>query len=159
MSWIAVAVTVTASVASAGVSYYSANQQAKAQDRAAKYTAELNNAQAEEERIVASENARRSRINNRRRLAAVQAQGGASGLVMDGSRIDSLAESASILDLQTGDIFKQGLARGAASQQAASTALFEGGMMSSATRTGATANLVSDLVSSGSSGYNTYRNT
>lgn len=150
--------TAIASAASGYVAYQGAQDQAAAQDRAAKYSAEVNQKQAEEERQTASENARRARITTQRRLASIRAKEGASGLVMSGSKIDSLAESASIFELQTGDVFRQGLARGAGYQQRANTALFEGQLMSNATRAGSTANLVSDLVSAGSAGYNVYRN-
>lgn len=156
-TWIAIATAATGAY-SGYVSHQGARSQADAQQKAANYSAAVNAQRADDERATASENARRTRINNRRRLAAMRAAGGASGLAMEGSRLDALAESASILELQSSDVLRTGLARGAAFQQQGAMNLYEGGLMAGATRTAATSNLVSSFVSAGSAGYNVYRN-
>lgn len=149
--------TVAVSVISAGVSYYGAQQQAKAQQKASYFNSLQLQYQAEEQRRVAAENARRKRREDRRRKAAMRARHGGSGLAFDGSALDSLAESASILERETGDMFRRQLAGAAAYDQQAAMTVFEGGLMADAQRTAATANLVSDVASAAAGGYKTYK--
>lgn len=158
MSWGAVAATVVTSLIGAGVSYYGAQQQAKATEKASAVNARNARLRAQEERETAAENARRKRKDNRRRLSAMRAKAGGGGLAFEGSVLDSFTESASILEKETGEVFRQGLARGGQLSAQADMTLFEGGLQADATRTAAQGNLLSDVVSAGQSGYNTYMN-
>lgn len=161
MSWSAVATIITAvtGVTSATVAYVGAQKAADAQEKAAVYNARNAQMQADEERKTAAENARRTRVASQRKLAQMRARAGASGLAFDGSLMDSIAESAGVLEKEVGDVFRHGLARGDQADAQASMSLFEGGVTASATRTSANANLLSGLATTAGNTYQTRKLT
>ena len=134
-------VSLAATAASAGVSFYGQQQQAAAADRMAKYNfavqkqqmemqATMQRMQADQQQQAgmqnaalmeneatrveqeARERARRMREQNERMLGQQRAQYGKAGVTSEGSPLAVMAESAGLMELAVGDeLYKAGLER------------------------------------------------
>jgi hypothetical protein len=89
-------------------SFVGQKQAAAATEEAGKAQAKAAAAAAHNEELQTAEAVRRERVNKRRRLARMRADVGASGLVMDGSTMDTFAETAGIMELQIQDSARAG---------------------------------------------------
>ncbi len=74
--------------------------QAQAQSRAATYNAQAAENSATYSRQIGAENERRQRVQNTKALGSIRAKYGASGITLDGSPSDVLAESAANAELE-----------------------------------------------------------
>lgn len=135
-------ISLLSTAVSAGVSYNSQRQQAKASEAAAAYNAKLSRNAAQQEAAVAAENARREREVKRRRLSSIRANAAGRGVSFAGSVAEQLDDSAFILErnvqsrLYSSQMKQRGLESGA------NMALFEGSLKADAHRTNANAALL-----------------
>lgn len=99
---------IAATTVSTGVSIYSQQQQAKTQERAAAYNAELARREAKNRELESAEQIRRERIENRRRMARIRSQLSHQGIATTtGTPLAILGESAADLELGIADAVRR----------------------------------------------------
>lgn len=147
---------IAASLAGAGVSAYSASQQAKAQEEMGVRNAQVQQSAADNEALAATESAKRQREENKRRLASIRGMQAKAGVnIGQGSTLDVLGESAAELELQALDLFRQSHAKQQQLTGQAGMSLWEGQQASSAANTQAIGTLLGGVSSTGGM-YNSY---
>ena len=125
-------------IAGAVGTYVSVQGQRTAADAAKKtaaYNASVQRTQAAQEMEVAKENARRKARENARLLGRQRALAASSGLVMEGTPLAILGETATILQRDIMDIGYEAQMRSRSLQAGASMSLWEGKQQSSAMKT------------------------
>jgi hypothetical protein len=136
--------SVAASLAGAGISAYSSHQQGKAQERMAHHNAKIAQNAANNEALAASENAKRQRDENRRRLASIRGKMAKSGVNTGaGSAVDVLGTASSELELQALDLFRDSEIRRRNFQSQGAMSLFEGSQAKAAGNINAIGSLIS----------------
>ena len=154
---IALVVTAVAAVAGGVTAAVAAKQAGDAQDEAAKANAKIANNNATAEAQAAAENAVRKRQSNQRQLSVIRAKMAGQGVqVGTGSALEILGESASELELQTQDMFRESQAKQVQYANQASSSLWEGKQAKAAGNLGATVSLIG-AVGSGASGVKSYK--
>lgn len=140
MSWISTAIAVASTVASAAGTYVSVQGQrnaAKAAENTAKYNADVQRNQAMQEMEAAKENARRKQRDNSRLLARQRAMVASQGLVMEGTPLAILGETATMLQRDILDMGYQAQTRVRSLQASANMGIWDGKNQSAALKTGA----------------------
>jgi hypothetical protein len=132
---IAMAISAVATGVGTYVSVQGQRQAAKAADQTAQYNAQVQRTQAAQEMEVAKENARRKARENARLLGRQRALVAQSGLVMEGTPLAILGESATILQRDIMDMGYEAQMRSRSLQAGASMSLWEGKQQSSAMKT------------------------
>jgi len=94
------AITAALTAAAGVATVISTMAQAQAQSRAATYNAQVSENNATYSRQIGAENERRQRVQNTKALGSIRAKYGASGITLDGSPSDVLAESAANAELE-----------------------------------------------------------
>jgi len=155
MAGIAVASMVVTGVGTY-VSVQGQRQAAKAAEQTAEYNAQVQRTQAAQEMEVAKENARRKARENARLLGRQRALVAQSGLVMEGTPLAILGESATVLQRDIMDIGYEAQMRSRSLQAGASMSLWEGKQQSSALKTQALTTGIQGA-SSIASGYLNYK--
>lgn len=146
--------SIAASLAGAGISAYSMYQQGQAQEAMGKYNATIAENQASHEADVSAENAKRQREMNHRQLSAIRARMAGSGVSQSqGSSLDVLGASASELELQTLDLFREGEAKQVAYRNQAGIERWQGSQAATAGKIGAIGSLIGGVASTGQSLY------
>jgi hypothetical protein len=134
-----VTIALAASAIATGIgTYVSVQGQRSAADAAKKtadYNASVQRTQAAQEMEVAKENARRKARENARLLGRQRALVAQSGLVMEGTPLAILGESATILQRDILDMGYEAQQRSRSLQAGASMSLWEGKQQSSALKT------------------------
>lgn len=126
------------SLALSGLEAVGAIVKGNAQARAAETNAQISEAQARQQQLVAAENERRQRRDTERRLGAAAANRGASGVAMEGSPLDVFADEAAegelvALDIRYGGLMSaRNLQSQAAMDRAEASRLRSGGLWSAA---------------------------
>lgn len=125
--------SIAAAVIGTGVSIYSQQQQAESAQRAAEYNNRLASQEAHNRELEAAEQARRARIENRRRMASIRARLAGSGtLTTTGTPLAILGESSSNLDLQIQDALRATNMQATAMRAQGQMGLWEAGQAQSA---------------------------
>lgn len=140
--------SLAASLAGAGISYYSQRKQAEAQEDIGAYNAKVAAQAAENEADVARENTKRMREANRLKLERIRGMQAKSGIqIGTGSALDVISEVAGEHELQVLDFFRESeqKQRQLASQGAMS--MWEGGQGAQALRTQSVGTLFSGVSS------------
>jgi hypothetical protein len=132
---IAMAISAVATGVGTYVSVQGQRQAAKAAEQTAEYNAQVQRTQAAQEMEVAKENARRKARENARLLGRQRALVAQSGLVMEGTPLAILGESATVLQRDIMDIGYEAQMRSRTLQAGASMSLWEGKQQSSAMKT------------------------
>lgn len=154
---IALVVTAVAAVAGGVTAGVAAKQAGDAQEDAAKANAKIANNNAIAEAQAAAENAVRKRQDNQRQLSAIRAKMAGQGVqVGSGSALEVLGASASDLELQTQDMFRESQAKQAQYANQASSSLFEGKQAAAAGNWGMATSLIG-AAGSAASGYSAYK--
>lgn len=125
MSW-AVTAVVTTTVISAGVSIYSGQQAAEAEESAALARAQAERDAAERAQEVAAENARRREKEAARMVAEQRAALAASGLAMTGTPLAVLGENYQQAQQDVADLRYQTAMRTRSAEYSAGLSLAEG---------------------------------
>jgi hypothetical protein len=148
-----------ASLAGAGMSAYGNYQQGKAANAMAKHNAKAIDLTRENEAQTAQQNSLRMREASRRQLSSIRAKMGGSGVVQSsGSSLDALGESASELELQAMDLFRDSDAKQRQYGNEAAMTRWNGKQALQAGKTAAIGSLISG-VGSFASNYATTRQT
>ncbi len=137
MSFAITAVAVSAIATGIGtyVSVQGQRQAADAAKKTADYNAQVQRTQAGQEMEVAKENARRKARENARMLGRQRALVAQSGLVMEGTPLAILGETATILQRDIMDMGYEAQMRSRSLQAGASMSLWEGKNQSKAMKT------------------------
>lgn len=146
----ATAVSVTATVVSAGVSIYTGMQAAEAEEAAALARAQSERDAAERAQEVAAENARRREKEAQRMVAEQRAALAANGLAMTGTPLAVLGENYKAGQQDVADLAYQTKMRTRSAEYSAGLSLAEGANNASAYRLQGYAGAV-DSVASGAS--------
>ena len=156
----ATAAAATVSAVATGIGTYLSVQgqrsAADAAEKTAQYNAQVQRTQAAQEMEVAKENARRKARENARLLGRQRALVAQSGLVMEGTPLAILGESATILQRDIMDMGYEAQMRSRSLQAGASMSLWEGKQQSSAMKTQALTTGIQGA-SSIASGYLNYK--
>lgn len=134
MSWAATAISVVSTVVSAGVSIYTSNAAADAQETAAAYNAKQQREQAQREGEIAAENARRREKEAAAMVARQRAALAGQGLAMEGTPLAVLGDSYLQAQQDSLDISFKASERARALRQSAAFSLVDGKNTASATR-------------------------
>jgi len=102
LQWVAAAAAVT-QVASGVVQYRAAQKSAEAAETVADYNAKILQDQAINAQLEAAEQSRRDRVLARKFLGAQRAQYAGAGVLMAGSPLEVLGETAGLLELEIQD--------------------------------------------------------
>ena len=129
-------ITAVVSVVSAGVSIYSSQQQAEAQEEAANYNARLAQDKARQEQEAAAENAWRRQKEAMRQLAKQRASLAAKGLSIEGTPLAVLGYTYTDAQMEIGDLAYDAANRSRVHQSQAFLEVFQGNAMANATRMG-----------------------
>jgi hypothetical protein len=105
-TWLAIA-AITASVAGTGVAVYGQQQAAKTAKEMGEYNAKLAESQAAQVDMDARESVKRRREQNRRFLGMQRTAYAKSGVTIDGTPLEVMAETAGILELEALDASRQ----------------------------------------------------
>ena len=133
-----------ASLAGAGMSAYGNYQQGKAANAMAKHNAKAIRLASENEALTAQQNSLRQREASRRQLSSIRARMAGGGVVQSsGSSLDVLGESASELELQAMDLFRDSDAKQRMYGNEAAMTLYNGKQAAAAGKTAAIGSLIS----------------
>lgn len=150
---IAAYAAIAASLVGAGVSAYGQYQAGKAQKKMGEYNAKVAENAAKSEAQASAENAKRKREQNQRVLSGMRARMAAGGAnIGAGSSLDVLGDSASELELQALDMFRNSDAQIRQYGSQAGMSRYEGNQASAASKYAAMGNLISGA-GSAASGY------
>lgn len=147
------AISLVGTLAGAGMSFYGQRQAAKAQEKMGEYNAQVAENAAKSEAEAGAENAKRKREQNQRVLSGMRARMAAGGAnAGTGSSLDVLGDSASELELQALDMFRDSDARTRQHGAQAEMSRYNGQQASAASNYAAMGSLISG-VGSAASGY------
>jgi len=137
MSWIAIAVTVSAvsTVAGAAVGIHGQRQAAKAAEDSAEWNADQQRKQARYEESVAQKNMRRERENNKRELARRRASSARGGLMETGAVSDNLIEASEKHQVEIDDIWERASTQAQTRRAQANMSIWEGQVAGQAAKT------------------------
>lgn len=147
-----VATSAIVAIAGTAMAVYGQRQQASAVKSTAKYNAQVQRDQATRENEVSAENLRRKTRDNNRTLATIRASTASKGLVMEGTPLAVLGESAMMLEREIQDASFEASARYRAQSQGALMSLWEGKQEASALKTASYATALRGAASA-TSGY------
>lgn len=141
------ALAVTAAVVGTGLAYYGQMEQAKTAEQAGEYNAKLAEQQALQAEMDSRESIKRRREQNRRFLGSQRSRIAKSGVTIEGSPLEVMADTAGILELETLDADRQ--ARQQASGLRAQGAMdrYTGNRAATGARIGAGASLLTGVSS------------
>lgn len=129
---LAAAALATAAVGT-GVAIYGQQQQAKTQERAAKYNNELANAEARNRELETAEGIKRQRVQKRREMARLRNNlAGSGSLTTTGTPLAILGESSSNLELGIADAARASNMQAAAFRSQGKMGLWEASQARSA---------------------------
>lgn len=131
------------SVVGGGIGAYGQLKESEAQARASEYNANVAEMNAEQAILISAQDERRQRIIARKELGSIRAAYGASGVSMEGSPMDVLAESTANAELDALNIRYAGQAKAAGLRDEASYERFRAKETRAAGVLGAAASLLS----------------
>jgi hypothetical protein len=136
--------SVAASLAGAGMSAYGQYQQGKSAQAMTKHNAKIASTAASNEAQTAQQNSIRQREASRRQLSNIRARMAGSGVQQStGSSLDVLGESASELELQALDLFRDSDAKQRMFGNEAAMTTWQGDQAAQAGKTAALGSLIS----------------
>lgn len=137
------ALAIGATVVGAGLSFYGqmhAGAQAKA---TGEYNAKLAEQQAQQTELEARETTRRRRLENKRFLGSQRSQYAASGVLIEGTPLEVMSETAGILELEALDYTRQQTAAAQQLRSQGAASRLYGSAQQQASRIGAYGSLLS----------------
>lgn len=146
---LATAAVITTTVISAGVSAYGQHQQGQSAKQAAKFNARVQENEAKRIEMEGRESLRRKRQENRSRIGAARARLGMSGVTMEGSPLEVMADAAGKLELEALEESRQSKAQSQRLRTQAGITLWEGKQQARAGNIGAGATILSGAARAG----------
>ncbi len=138
------AISIIGTLAGAGVSYYGQRKAGEAQKRMGEYNAKVAENAAKSEAQAGAENIKRKREQNQRVLSGMRARMAAGGAnIGAGSSLDVLGDSASELELQALDMFRNSDAQVRQFSSKADMSRYEGNQASAASKYASMGTLIS----------------
>jgi pyruvate/2-oxoglutarate dehydrogenase complex dihydrolipoamide acyltransferase (E2) component len=143
---IALIVTAVSAVAGGTIAAVNAKKAGDAQEDAAKANAQIAQNNASAEAAAAAENVKRRRESNQRQMSGIRARMAGGGTnIGTGSSLEVLGTSASELELQTLDMFRDSEAKQVQYQNGAAVDLWSGKQAAAAGRLNAAGSLIESV--------------
>lgn len=136
-------VAIAATAASTALTISGQQQQKKAVEQQANFNAQVKRNEAVKEELESRESVRRKRIQGRRLKAQQEAKFAKSGVAIEGSPLEVLADTATNIELSVADERRASRIRQGGLKTGAELDIFQGEAESSALRTGQGATLLS----------------